>query len=430
MFSIFETMPKAELHLHLDGSIRSVTALKIMKNDRRLAILLKFLYQRNQEAWLQNSRLKELIALINDDIFSDKTSQNNRNFKNSAKDKITQKKSTSDLYHPNEDKIQKAFQHLTLQEYFIINDQIENALCLRSIEINQELLLSYFELPCLILQSAYALKEAVKDLVRQKAADNVKYCEIRWAPLIHVNENLSVAEIVKNVCESGLKEAELNLIQVRFIICALKHHSESENLNMLLECEEKIGKENLKKLAVVGVDLAGYEEGFEDYRTQNAFFEKAKNLELNLTFHGGETFTTLNQLKEGLHLIKPHRLSHGSTLCGQKDIIELIKKHNISLDLCPTSNIQCSLWPDYKHFPLDLLLEQGFPCTLSTDDPSLSDIKLSDEYKRLFQTGKYSFEDLWQLNLNGLRHAFISDSLKQKLIDNFNNELKSIINPF
>src|SRR5689334_10593479 len=47
-----------------------------------------------------------------------------------------------------------------------------------------ELLLA-FDLPIALLQDAEALERTSADLVEDKARDNVRYAEIRWAPLLH-----------------------------------------------------------------------------------------------------------------------------------------------------------------------------------------------------------------------------------------------------
>ena len=56
---------------------------------------------------------------------------------------------------------------------------------------SQKELLSYFAIPGLLLGTPEALRRVTHELILEKAADNVCYCEIRWAPQLHTEEGLS-----------------------------------------------------------------------------------------------------------------------------------------------------------------------------------------------------------------------------------------------
>ena len=58
---------------------------------------------------------------------------------------------------------------------------------------------------------------------------------------------------------------------------------------------------------------------------------------------------------------------------------ELIAR-GVTLDLCPTSNVQASIYPSLADFPLARLLRAGVPVTLSTDDRTVSGLTLVEEY--------------------------------------------------
>ncbi len=58
--------------------------------------------------------------------------------------------------------------------------------------VDQAELLRAFDLPIALLQDADALERITAELVATKAADNVRYVEIRWGPLLHVAGGLSL----------------------------------------------------------------------------------------------------------------------------------------------------------------------------------------------------------------------------------------------
>ena len=59
---------------------------------------------------------------------------------------------------------------------------------------DQAELLRAFDLPIALMQDAEALERIAAELVESKAADNVRYVEIRWGPLLHAARGLSLAD--------------------------------------------------------------------------------------------------------------------------------------------------------------------------------------------------------------------------------------------
>src|SRR5919106_6503181 len=57
---------------------------------------------------------------------------------------------------------------------------------------DQDELLTYFDLPIALLQTAAGLQRAAAELVADMAADGVQYAELRWAPRLHLLDGLSV----------------------------------------------------------------------------------------------------------------------------------------------------------------------------------------------------------------------------------------------
>src|SRR5215207_5799417 len=57
---------------------------------------------------------------------------------------------------------------------------------------DQAELLRAFELPIALMQDAEALERITEELVASKAAEGVRYVEIRWGPLLHVARGLSL----------------------------------------------------------------------------------------------------------------------------------------------------------------------------------------------------------------------------------------------
>ena len=60
---------------------------------------------------------------------------------------------------------------------------------------------------------------------------------------------------------------------------------------------------------------------------------------------------------------------------------ELVAR-DVTLDICPTSNVQADDFDTLADVPLRQLIDAGVPVTLSTDDRTVSDLTLVVEYQR------------------------------------------------
>src|ERR1700752_2930929 len=121
---------------------------------------------------------------------------------------------------------------------------------------SQEELLKRFDLPIALMQDAEALERITVDLVEAKAADNVRYMEIRWGPLLHVQRGLSLADGIAAVCRGAREAATRTGVTVRLISTALRSHDPEQNVELAETAARFIDQ------GVVGWDLAGQEQAF------------------------------------------------------------------------------------------------------------------------------------------------------------------------
>jgi adenosine deaminase len=98
-----------------------------------------------------------------------------------------------------------------------------------------------------------------------------------------------------------------------------------------------------------------------------------------------------------------------------------LKARNVTLDLCPTSNVQAAVYPTFADHPLPILARAGVPVTLSTDDRTVSDLTLIKEYMNVHEIMGIRVAELWTMNMHALRVAFLQhdESLRAGLIAEF-----------
>src|SRR4029079_5750527 len=91
---------------------------------------------------------------------------------------------------------------------------------------DQAELLTYFDLPIALLQTAGALRRAAAELVEDLATAGVTYGEVRWAPRLHLERGLSVRDVLVAVAEgtaAGLHAAGPDHLVV-LIVTAMRSH--------------------------------------------------------------------------------------------------------------------------------------------------------------------------------------------------------------
>jgi len=260
-----------------------------------------------------------------------------------------------------------------------------------------------------LMQTEEQLKLVTQDLFAQLVQDNVVYAEIRFAPLLHTKKGLSAQDVV-SVVEATISESiKATGVEARLILCTLRHFSQTQSLETV-----KLVKQ-FKGTYVVGFDIAGDEAGFPIDAHISAFqYAAAHNIPC--TAHAGEARGS-NSIWETLQHFHPLRLGHGVRSIEDPALIEHLLRNNIHLEICPTCNVQTDVYQTYSDHPISNIYDAGLSISVNTDTRTMTNITLTQEYEKLHQTFGWGKEQFLQCNLHALRAAFISEPVKQQLID-------------
>ena len=263
-------------------------------------------------------------------------------------------------------------------------------------------LLRAFDLPIALMQDAEALERIAAELVLDKAADGVRYLEIRWGPLLHVTRGLALADGIGAVVRGTNRAATETGIAVRLICTALRSHSPADNVRL---AEAAAG---FREAGLTGWDLAGPEARFPDATLHSRAFEAARAGGLRITLHAGE-WGGAAQVRRALEL-DPERIAHGPGASADAALIDELRSRGVTLDLCTTSNVQAAIVETVAAHPLARLHRAGVRVTLSTDDTTVSDLTLSEEYLRAIERIGLSLAELWAIDRRGLDVAFADET--------------------
>ncbi|MGH2408012.1 MAG: adenosine deaminase [Candidatus Limnocylindrales bacterium] len=273
-------------------------------------------------------------------------------------------------------------------------------------------LLRCFELPIAILQDAESLSRVAAELVEDVAAEGIRYVEIRWGPGLHVQRGLSLRDGIAAVvagCRTGAATVALQRgieIVVRLIAVALRNHEPAFNVTVAQEAIRA------QPDGLTGFDLAGPEAAYPDALLHAAAFDVVRAGGLGITVHAGE-WGGAAQVRRALAL-RPSRIAHGAPAADDAELMAELRARDVTLDLCPTSNIQTASQPSYADHPLPRIVRAGVPATLSTDDRTVSALTLTGEYARARASLGLSLAELWRLDRHALEAAFLHHDESQR----------------
>ena len=240
--------------------------------------------------------------------------------------------------------------------------------------LDQAELLRAFDLPIALLQDAEALERCAAELVRGRRG---RRHPLRRDPLGAVTAHPrgpGAARGHRGRDPGSRQAADASGIHVRLIAVALRTHAPETAVDVARAAVDALPD------GLTGFDLAGLEHLAPDPRRFGAAFEIARAGGLGITCHAGE-WGGAAQVRAAL-AIDPWRIAHGAPAADDAALMAELRARDVTLDLCPTSNLQAGIGSDDEAAPLPRLMRAGVPVTISTDDRTVSDLTLVRELER------------------------------------------------
>jgi adenosine deaminase len=337
--SYFQAIPKAELHLHLDGSVRPQTVLELAKQGGVL---------------LPTHDVGKLADFLE---ATDRTA--------------------------------------SLVEY-----------------------IAYFELPIAVLQTVPALERATYELCEDLKNDNVRYAEIRYGPWLHVQQGLSLADVIRAVLSGWTAGKKAFGLEGGVIVTALRDMPPAQNVSLAQIAGRFLAE------GVVGFDLAGDEAGHPPILHEDAF-RVARSLGLNITIHAGEAAGP-ESVRQAISM-GAVRLGHGVRAQEDAEVIAMIKENGVQLDMAPTSNAHTKAVRRLEEHPLKRFYEQGVKVTISTDSRTVSNVTLTQEYETVARVLGCSREEISAMNLQALDGGFGDEVTRARLRREFADAMAKLL---
>ena len=276
--------------------------------------------------------------------------------------------------------------------------------------------LEKFEITLSVLQTPESLIRTARELAEDADAENVRYMEIRYAPILHTAMGMTPQESVVAV-RKGLMQAEKEFgIKSRIIICGIRNIGAETSLKLADLAVQ------FKNKGVVGFDLAGAEENFPAKHHREAFYLILNN-NINATIHAGEAFGP-ESIHQAVHYCGAHRIGHGTRLKEDRSLMQYVNDHRIALEICLTSNYQTKSIRSLKYHPLKFYHDQGIRVTLNTDNRLMSGTTLTAEFQLARKLFGFNLYDFREFTITAMKSAFLRYDQRKVMIRTIAEELE------
>lgn len=260
-----------------------------------------------------------------------------------------------------------------------------------------------------------------KDVIKEFADDGVKYLELRSTPRRDNATGMTKKTYVESVLEGIKQSKQENLdIDVRYLISIDRRGGPSVAKETVKLAEEFFLS---TKDTVIGLDLSGDPTAGKAEDFLEPLLE-AKKAGLKLALHLSEIPNLKKETQVLLDLL-PDRIGHGTFLNssegGSLDLVDFVRKHQIPLELCLTSNIKSRTVPSYDQHHFGFWYSIAHPSVICTDDKGVFATHLSQEYQLAAENFNLTPSQVWDLSYESIDYIFASDSTRSELKRKWNH---------
>ncbi len=245
------------------------------------------------------------------------------------------------------------------------------------------------------------------DYLKRCAAEDTIYVETFSSPDHAAAAGMSYQDHLDGIT-AGIDEARRDFgIECRIIVTCVRH----------------LGPESAVKVAQQVVDnphpyVVGFGMGGDEAMHHPKDFAPAFNLVheagIATTNHAGE-FGGPDSIRATLDHLPVSRIGHGVRAIEDAELVEHLAASDITMEVCPGSNIALGLHENYQSHPINRLIDAGCKVTISSDDPPFFATSIGREYDKTAKAFGWSEAQLTQLTQNAIDAAFCDAELKEKL---------------
>ena len=255
-----------------------------------------------------------------------------------------------------------------------------------------------------VLQTEQDFRDMALAYFQRAAADNVRHAEIFFDPQTHTDRGLPFSVAADGLL-AGMTTAEAELgVSSKLILCFLRHLDEEAAFDTLRQAEPWLDR-------IVGVGLDSSEVGHPPSKFQRVF-ARARDMGLKLCAHAGEEGPP-EYVHEALDLLQIDRMDHGNRSMEDETLIRRLADEQMTLTVCPLSNLKLCVVDDLKDHPVPEMLRRGLHVTLNSDDPAYFGGYVNRNYLALANAVGLTRDQVTRIARNSFEGSFLSEAEKR-----------------
>jgi adenosine deaminase len=265
-------------------------------------------------------------------------------------------------------------------------------------------------------------EEIAYQVLGDLSQQNVKYVEAFYSPGDYWRQGLSVQGITECLIKGKERAYRDFGIQSELIIDLIRDHGPERSMQYLEEVTDYLGK------GVIGIGLGGSENSFpaDSYAS---VYQEARKRGFRLTAHAGEV-AGANSIWAVVKKLGVERIGHGVRAYEDPQLISLLKERQIPLEICVVSNVKTGACKSVEAHPIKRYFQQGLMVTVNSDDPTMFNTSISQEYLELVQKLGFTVNDLKRLSMNGVDASFMSVADKKLMKSQFEKEWEHLLDKY
>jgi adenosine deaminase len=267
--------------------------------------------------------------------------------------------------------------------------------------------LAVYEWWCDLLRSTEIAEQVAYDAAVQMSSDGIVYADVLTGPRYWTH--LEFGPLIEALGKGFDRAHNDGFADCRIVPSISREQSAEWALGLV----EWIAKARPKR--VVGLGLDGNEQ--ITGRTCPKFeaaYDRAAEIGLGRTVHSGES-SGPEGVWDALKYLRVDRIDHGVRAIEDAALVERLAADQVTLNICPTSNVITGLYENTAENPIGKFIEAGVPVTVNSDDPQAMNVSIIDEIMRVGADLDWTLTDAVGVMRNAIDAAFCDEHDAQQL---------------
>ena len=320
-----------------------------------------------------------------------------------------------------------------------------------------------FQYTCSVLRDLENIEQTSYELAIDNQNEGVNYIEVRFAPQLLIDHSRGLTmETILTACNKGLERAKKEYnnsdavlkegkppFSFGIINCAMRKFGPkgyspyytnlfemmnfAKPMNVITMAAMEMVRASIKLrddkgLPIVGIDLAGQEEGYPAGKFKEVYAYAHKNF-MSKTVHAGEAYGA-ESVFEAITECYADRIGHGYSLFSPDlirdssikdkgkyitDLASFMADKRTVVEVCLTSNLQTNpSIKSIKDHKFKDMLENRMATTICTDNRLVSNTTMTKEFKLALDNFEIPIKRLKDILAYGFKKSFYPGSYVEK----------------